>query len=380
METLNMPKPQFFLTTLLVAIVAVSAAMADEKADAAVRARVVAPFIDEETLAVVHVDLSRVAIDPLFDTLAQVVPQAAEERKEAKAGLGGALSGLTKLGIRDFYMLFPMSFVPPQPPLDLLVVKPGTDAEAVRAAIPGFRGTAKLIGNIVALADREEALARLGNLKTDDRPELVKAFQAAGDTAVQVAVLPPRHFARVVEEMLPELPKQIGGGPSTIITRGALWAALGIDLPPKAKARLVIQSQDPAAAEALIQKFGDTLRFLGGLPETKNFVPRFGEIATNLIPKAEKDQLVLVLEEAGVKGVLELLRTPFGKSPIGGKAQSIHKQPQAACSGDAQLLRCVKIVPARRQVRQGRQAASELARADPAVYRAGQSVQAVSSR
>ena len=161
------------------------------------------------------------AINPLFDTLAQVVPQAAEERKEAKAGLGGALSGLTKLGIRDFYMLFPMSFVPPQPPLDLLVVKPGTDAEAVRAAIPGFRGTAKLIGNIVALADREEALARLGNLKTDDRPELVKAFQAAGDTAVQVAVLPPRHFARVVEEMLPELPKQIGGGPSTIITRGA---------------------------------------------------------------------------------------------------------------------------------------------------------------
>jgi hypothetical protein len=41
-------------------------AAAGEKFDAAARAKTIAPFLDEETVAGVHVDLARVAPGPLF--------------------------------------------------------------------------------------------------------------------------------------------------------------------------------------------------------------------------------------------------------------------------------------------------------------------------
>lgn len=303
----------------LVAGLLVSAAGAAEKFDPAARAKVVAPYIETQTAAVVHVDLSRVAVDPLFETLAGLNPAAAEDLQKVKAGFAGAVGGLTKLGVRDLYLVFSTTFAPPQPPLGLLVLKPGLDAASVRAAVPGFKAATKQVGNVLLFAEREEILAQLGSLPPDERSELVKAFAEAGDTAIQVAILPPKHFAKVLDETLPELPQEIGGGSSTIITRGALWAAIGIDLPPNASAKLVIQSQDAPAAEALARKIGDVFRFLGGLPETKKLVPKFAQIAAKLTPKAEKGQLVLMLDEAGAKGLLEVLQPPLERARLAAK-------------------------------------------------------------
>jgi len=304
------------MLTALAAIVSVSTAMAGEKFDAAARAKVVAPFIKTQTGAVVYVDLSRVAVDPLFDTLGRLMPQADAEMREAKATFAAAVGGLTKLGLHDFYVVFSSTFAPPQPPLALLVLKPGVDVQSVVAAVPNFSAATRQIGDVLVLAERAEILDQLGSFKPDDRPELVKAFEAAGDTAVQVAILPPKHFARVIDETMPELPQAIGGGPSTIITRGALWAAVGIELPPNAAAKLVIQSQDASAAEALVRKIGDVFRFLGGLPETKKYVPQFDQIAPKLMPKAENDQLVLVFDEAGTKGLLQLIQPPLEQAQL----------------------------------------------------------------
>ena len=315
----------------LAAVLMVSAALAQEKFDPAARAKVVAPFLDAQTIAVVHVDLARVQVDPLFETLARLIPQAADDLKGAKASLAATVGGLNQLGATDSYLIFSMSVVPPQPPLGLLVVKPGVDASSVRAVLPGLQVATKQVGDVLILADREEILTQLGSLKPDDRPELVQAFQAAGDTAIQVAILPPKHFARVIEETLPELPDEIGGGPSTIITRGALWAAIGIDLPPKTSAKLVIQSQDASAAESLVQKIDGWFRYLGGLPETKKFIPTFDQIVPQLMPKAQNDQLVLVLDEAGAKGVLELIQPPLEQARLAAKrAQSINNLKQIA--------------------------------------------------
>jgi hypothetical protein len=61
------------------------------------------------------------------------------------------------------------------------------------------------------------------------------------------------------------------------------------------------------------------LRFLGGLPETKKFVPQFDQIAAKLTPKAEKGQVVLVLDEAGAKGLLEVLRPPLERARLAAK-------------------------------------------------------------
>jgi hypothetical protein len=324
-----MAQTRIMLTALAAALL-VSAATAADKFDPAAHAKIVAPFLEAQTVAVVHVDLSRVAVAPLFETLARLVPQAADEMQAVQGRFAGAVSGLTKLGVNDFYLVLSIAKLN-EPPLGLLVLKPGVDADSVRAAVPDFRAATKRVGDVLVLAEREEILAHLGSLKPDDRPELVKAFEAAGDTAIQIAILPPKHFAKVIEEMLPELPKEIGGGPSTIITRGALWAAVGIVLPPNASAKLVIQSQDAAAAEAVTGKVGDVVRFLGGLPETKKFLPQFDKIVPKLMPKAEKDQVVFVLDEAGAKGLLSLLQPPLEQARLAAKrSQSANNLKQIA--------------------------------------------------
>ena len=49
-------------------------------------------------------------------------------------------------------------------------------------------------------------------LRPITRPELTTAFETAGDTAIQAILLPPKYFRRVIEETMPQLPKEIGGG------------------------------------------------------------------------------------------------------------------------------------------------------------------------
>ena len=182
-----MAQTRIMLTALAAALL-VSAATAADKFDPAAHAKIVAPFLEAQTVAVVHVDLSRVAVAPLFETLARLVPQAADEMQAVQGRFAGAVSGLTKLGVNDFYLVLSIAKLN-EPPLGLLVLKPGVDADSVRAAVPDFRAATKRVGDVLVLAEREEILAHLGSLKPDDRPELIKAFEAAGDTAIQIAIL-----------------------------------------------------------------------------------------------------------------------------------------------------------------------------------------------
>ncbi|MGW8258219.1 MAG: DUF1559 family PulG-like putative transporter, partial [Thermoguttaceae bacterium] len=131
----------------------------------------------------------------------------------------------------------------------------------------------------------------------DVRPELLKAFETTDDSAVEVLLLPPKYFSRVIEETLPELPQEIGGGPSSVLTNGCLWGALSVDFTPQMKVRLVIQSLDSAAAAALEKKLGEIMRCIDQAPRLKKIVPKLVQSINVLLPKAEGDQLLLHLDE-----------------------------------------------------------------------------------
>src|SRR6185437_5946690 len=69
----TMRVPVFCLLGLLVAGVN-SATLAQTKFDAQVRAKTIAPFVDEQTIGVAHVDLSRVDLDRLLKQAAELAP------------------------------------------------------------------------------------------------------------------------------------------------------------------------------------------------------------------------------------------------------------------------------------------------------------------
>src|SRR5262249_21992376 len=141
---------------------------------------------------------------------------------------------------------------PPETPVAVVPLEKRANPDLIAAALGmGIYHAEKLPGRRVVAAGSKAALRRLGQLKPADRPELAKAFAAAWGLAVQVLFIPTADMRRVIEELLPTLPEEVGSGSGKTLTRGGLWAALELGFLPRPVLKLTVQSQDAAAARAL---------------------------------------------------------------------------------------------------------------------------------
>jgi len=153
------------------------------------------------------------------------------------------------------------------------------------------------------IAGGEKNLERLRKLKPANRPELAKAFAAAGDSAVQVIVLPQPHLARLIDEKLPDLPNELGGGSTKPISEGVAWAALGLDAPPKLGVRLTVKSSNAEAAKALDGALAKALKALAEQKEVREALPGIDKWGALLAPTLAGDRLVLSLDDKEARQV-----------------------------------------------------------------------------
>lgn len=327
-------KSQLKAWPLLLVMGFASAAAAAEKFDPAARARVIAPFVDEQTVAVIRVDMTRVSLDALYEELGRLFPEGKEDFAAERPRAGKMLAQFTEAGGKDVYFVVTTALVPHGPPGFLVVpIHPGVDEKALRAALPGRNEAAQRIGDALVIAERQAMLEHVRTLKPDPRPELAAAFAAAGDTAAQAVLVPPAYTRRVVDEMMPELPKQIGGGSSKVFTRGLTWAAAGIDPPPRLSVKLVVESQDAQTAEALRAKLLEVLRIVGQIKEVRQKLPNFDQAVAVLAPKVEGDRLVLVLSEQSqaIRTLMTALSVPLDQArQAARRQQSVNNLKQIA--------------------------------------------------
>jgi hypothetical protein len=274
-------------------------------ADADARARAVAPFLDEQTFAVARLDLTKFDADTLATTLTDLGGAGADEARDVKESAGHWLGAFRKAGGKDLYVVFSLADFP-KVYFAVVPLGEGADAKALADLLdlgvlpPGPR---EKIGDAV-FAGTAATRQRLQSLKPAARPELAQAFAAAGDGAAQVALIPPPHLVRVIEEMMPALPKEVGDGSSKALVRGVKWAAVGLDAPPKTALRLTMQSQDAAAARALDEALGKVLKGVASLKEVRAAVPELPKTLPLLEPRVEGDRVVLSLDGQGLRGVL----------------------------------------------------------------------------
>jgi hypothetical protein len=274
--------------------------IADEKFDPAAQAKFIAPYIDEQTFIIIHLDLSRVKIESAADTLCRLLPDNQDEIVQLKDILQQMMDVYVKAIGKDLYLTIranTQDFV-----LFVIPLSDKYDQQAVEQSNvfnPLFKYISfKRAGNVILGAGANpQAYARLDKITSDPRPELATAFETAGESAIQVLLLPPKYVRRVIDETIPQLPKQIGGGPTNTITKGLSWAALSINFAPQITAKLVIQSPDAASAAALSALFAEVLKHAAELPVVKNPLPTFAEVIPYLTPKAEGDKLVLNIDE-----------------------------------------------------------------------------------
>jgi hypothetical protein len=303
---------------LLTLAAALPAAAADEKPDAAARAKAVAPFLDDQTIVVAHVDLARFDTDALVAKLATLLPIDPEGFARSRTDFRRWTATLTRAGAEDAYVVFSLADLPTNPPYLIVPLPANADAAAIKGlATPGQAGrghkrpdrpfpaeTGEKLDGVVFLGSKA-ALARLRDRKPVRQPELEPAFAAVHGTGAQVLVLPSPDVRRVVDEVLPSLPEAVGGGSGKRLTQGIRWAALGIDTAPHISLRLVIKSEDAEAAEALRQMVVTGLNSLAAQPQVKMWLPDLRRYIPDLTPKVEDSRLTLALDDKTLSALLK---------------------------------------------------------------------------
>ncbi|MCH7990011.1 MAG: DUF1559 domain-containing protein [Planctomycetes bacterium] len=325
----------FPLLALLICSTAESVRAADEF-DPKARAATISPYLTEEAVAVGRLDLSRVNLDAILKQVVEIVnppkPKQAD-MLEANKKTEELLVKLKEAGVNEIYAVVNLSIDPSRLAYLIVPVKQGGDHRAVAGILFGgdpqgptsyeeaksrnFRGPqsheicAKL-GNTVFCGSKS-ILEQLKDNTPQSRPELEKAFAAAGDTTAQFVVVLTSDSRRVIREMLPKLPPELGGASGETLMDALQWAAVGINSPPNLSVNLVIQSKDQHSAQALQNLLKAVYRLLGQRPDVKREFPMYEQIAEVLIPKVEGNRLLLSLtkENQGVNKLVTLVSQPL---------------------------------------------------------------------
>src|SRR5262245_48262523 len=279
-------------------------AVAAERVD---HGKTLAPFLDEQTIAAVHVDLSRLDVDSFSRWVTRVTRSDPKEAAEPREALRQLVEGLKKAGARDVYVVLSLADLPDGTPLVVFPVDKETNVKTLKGMVekPGPLGELQFEEKGNALVGSSGiTLKRLKNSKPKPRPEFARGLDAAGDATLQAAAAPTPALRRSLTEVMPALPRQLGGGPTKVLAEGPEWAAVGLDMPPRASLRMTVKATNATTAKALRDRAAKLLDGVSKTAEARETFPGLNKLAELLTPKVEGDQLTLSLKGDELTGLL----------------------------------------------------------------------------
>lgn len=279
-------------------LIARNTARGDEKPAriaAAEAVKAIGPFVDEDMIAVAHVDVSRIDVNKLLAVPAPFLP-AGHPLLRMNQAVGQQRESFLKAGGRDLYAIVSVADLPEPGPFVLVPLGKQSDEKALRALSGG--AFVERIGDMLFIGS-QATRQRLATATPAPRPELLRALEAVAAADVQTVFIPSGAARRVVEELLPTLPGEAGGGPTTIFTRGALWSALGVDSSPEPHLRVVVQSQSGDAARALR---------LYAAARVREHWPQSEKLVKTLSPDVKEDRLLLAIDGDKIAQLGRVLR------------------------------------------------------------------------
>ncbi len=124
-----------YLACVLAAAVALvlPASAADRKFDAEACAKAVAPYLDDRTVAVLHVDLTAVNVDALTAKAAALAKAWTRAAPFPRKEMAAAIKALTDAGARDVYVIVSLADVPERTPFAVLPLAKDADVKALTA-------------------------------------------------------------------------------------------------------------------------------------------------------------------------------------------------------------------------------------------------------
>jgi hypothetical protein len=317
---------RFLISTCLTLTLALPQSRADGPGDGAAAAKTIAPFLDEQAFAVVRIDLKSIDVDDLASKFAKLSQLPNQQVSDARKHVRDIVTQLTGAGVNVVYGVASLADLPMPGPFLVATVTPGGNTAAVAKVFEGLNMEGTLEKNGVVAAGPKTTIARLKTLKPSARTDLSAAFGAVPDATISVVLVPGADQRRVLEEMLPKLPKELGGGPGTILSHGVRWAALGITTKPKLSVNLVVQSPDGQAAQTLRGVIAKGTEFVA--QAAKEMQLDLQALPPLLTPKVAGDRLTLHLGEDD-EPVAKLLATAAKRTQAAaGRARSMNNLKQ----------------------------------------------------
>ncbi len=254
-------------------------------------ARLLAPCIADDTLAVVSIDASQIDVDAIaemvIDTASSTMDASqAQQLKDIVQRLSQTwrqrLTRFSAAGGERLYIVCNLS--------DLLLVVPVTirlNESAMKTWMDGLgsrslayaRKDGLLIGAPAWAMERRKAQPALR------RTELGQAAAKRTNAAVEFYLIPSADSRRVLEAILPTML-----GPAFNLRDGALvqglqWATISLDPPPAGTLQMHIESADAASAAAIRDVVAAALTQLSEIPTLKQAYPSLDTAVKLLTPQ-----------------------------------------------------------------------------------------------
>lgn len=290
------------------------AAFSPSHADDSTRGEI-APFVGDETIAVVRVDLAHFEIGPFTGSIfGDIVPD--DRVKETIAAADARIKALKQLGVKDVFILVDPADLPGSPVV-VAIPAAGADIKAIGALLCGgdknvgmspFELPVCAIVQDRVVAGSNEGIERIRSLKPADRPELFAALEAGRESPFSIAIAPSPLQRRVLDEMVPRFPKEIGGGSIESITQGIQWASLALVAAPKPRIQVVVRARDAESANRFVAIGKDIFEYINKVTQNQPPIAAMFKDLAAIEPKIEGNSIAITVE---LERARSLVSTPI---------------------------------------------------------------------
>lgn len=217
-------------------------------------ATTVAPFIDEHTMVVLRVDMSRVPVEMVIKFLAIMVDEL--DTEEVAPTIRAWVKDFTRKGGRDVFLTYGPGDMPHLPVLLAPIGDSPKERKDLGELLKMPLGNDNMViehhHGCVAVGTKE-ALAHLKERKPAVRAELTEALNAGSTAIAQLAFTLTKDARKIHEQIAPFLPEDLGGGDIRLLTRGLKWGALTIDGGEKLTVKVLFETSDKETAQKYLQ-------------------------------------------------------------------------------------------------------------------------------
>ncbi|HEY1067168.1 MAG TPA: DUF1559 domain-containing protein [Pirellulales bacterium] len=271
-----------------------------------------APFIDDNTSAIVRIEPGRVNIDEALAFVKRVLPPDVPIEPAAVGGAAGVLAQWKAAGAKEAYLIVNV-LRPTSPPLFVIPLPAGAEERDLKMLLKiSPWNTIERRGDVLIAGDAKTVEAAK-KVVASPRPELETALKFMGPAAVSAAMAFTRDQRRVLREMLPPVPEEFGGAETNRLLEDVQWIAASIDAPPTAAARVVVKASSPDAAKRMVELNRTVLAKGLQNKELLEELPNAPELAKVFQSQVDEDRVVWQLREGDE--VFERLRATL-QGPI----------------------------------------------------------------